>query len=122
MPEPDAPELSTKDSCLPSFPFGFNDAVNTGFKIENLLKSGKAPCGNSKLRQSPLLENIKAFKGKGIGLAITQVSRCEEFGHWESKDADVFRRIEIGGKKDKRCNFDLMHEDYSTEILENERS
>ena len=97
LPEPDAPELAARDSCLPAYPFDLNDGKNTGFKIEDILQAGRSPCSQSQGKNFPLIDNIVSYKGSRIGLAITQVSSCS-FGHWEVKDGMAFKKIIIKGK------------------------
>lgn len=98
-PEPDEPEMSGTDSCFPPYPYEFNGASNNGFKIEDVLASGKRSCGSSNVKASPVIKDITQYRSKNIGIAITGVSQCSEFGHWESSvDGARFSNINLEGK------------------------
>ena len=96
LSEPDPPELTTEDSCLPPYPYDFDDATNTGFKIETLLTIGKSTC-NGKNKYYPLIQNPATLEKSRIGLAIVKVSTCK-FGRWEYKDGGAFRNVDVRGK------------------------
>jgi len=95
LSEPDPPELTTEDSCLPPYPYDFDDATNTGFKIETLLTIGKSTC-NGKNKYYPLIQNPATLEKSRIGLAIVKVSTCK-FGRWEYKDGGAFRNVDVRG-------------------------
>ena len=97
LSEPDAPELVAKDSCLPAYPFNLDEVSNTGFKVEDILRAGYIRCGAQNGRKNPLIDNIAAYIGKGVGLVITNIATCK-IGHWEYKHEGAFKKISIKGK------------------------
>ena len=96
LSEPDPPELTTEDSCLPPYPYDFDEAKNIGFEIETLLGIGKSKCDGGN-KYYPLVQDAVTLKESRIGLTITKVSTCK-FGHWEYKDGGAFKRVDIQGK------------------------
>lgn len=106
MPEPDAPELLASDCCLKPFPFQFSASNNRGINLGDILKSGKRFCGSVDRKGTPLVRNLGEYAKKKIGLAITRVSKCGKFGHWEfKKDNDTFKRIVLSGNSSYLCKF-----------------
>ncbi|XP_065064294.1 uncharacterized protein LOC135690621 [Rhopilema esculentum] len=97
--QPDAPELSVVDTCLPSLPFDLQRSSNAGFQVEDIIRTGNTRCGNAggkKATGESLLRNDGRFDRTKVGLAIKHVSECGHLGYWEYKlPGRSFERVNI---------------------------
>ena len=111
--QPDAPELSVVDTCLPSLPFDLQRSSNAGFQVEDIIKTGNTRCGNAggkKATGVSLLRNDGRFDRTKVGLAIKHVSECGHLGYWEYKlPGRSFERVNIAQGKLAKQHFSTCH-------------